>query len=187
MNSTSLICIYLCVDISLTVTRNERIVLFYRLRKARDDAGSRCSLMRSCENRLRRARDARSVNAARYVAPTSLDIRARILNGGIARDGTRRDERRGEAASRIPRVSRLSLDVNHASSGPTHAYVSLKQSVSRSSRRIPTLRVSITAAASLDEFSRFFSGLSTKAGRVLSVYPTLVVTNSFTRGVDAPF
>lgn len=47
--------------------------------------------------------------------------------------GERRDETRRDAANRIPRVSRLRLDVNHA--GPTHAYVSLKQPVSHSSRR----------------------------------------------------
>jgi len=68
----------------------------------------------------------------RYIAPTRI-----YVYGSWTRDHETRGERdtRRDTANRIPRVSRLRLDVNHTSSGPTHAYVSLKQPVSHSSRR----------------------------------------------------
>lgn len=72
----------------------------------------------------------------RYVAPTRPRFTYTDREGrNCETRGERRDETRRDAANRIPRVSRLRLDVNHASSGPTHAYVSLKQPVSHSSRR----------------------------------------------------
>lgn len=113
------------------------------------------------QTEIRENFETRRVSMLRYEAPTRSRCAHTWVHGARDHEAMRCDVRRGAArrgeASRIPRVSRLSLDVNHASSGPTHAYVSLKRPVSRSSRRIPPVWafVSIT---SRKRFGRNFVG-----------------------------
>lgn len=102
------------------------------------------------------------------------DIKSRVFDrmhahdtqcGRVVRDReTKRDEARwggggsGGGESYSAGLTARSFNVNHASSGPTHAYVSLKQPVSRSSRRAHPSRsvssaVSITQSRCSAEFS----------------------------------
>lgn len=114
--------------------------------------------MRSRENPLRRVSE-HDVNVAiRRTHTASI-----YVHGPWAPES--RDERREtrrDAANRIPRVSRLRLDVNHASSGPTHAYVSLKRPVSHSSRRASLQ--SECSSRLRPQFGRNF------AGRILTLF-----------------
>lgn len=174
--------LYKFVDISNFHKRNAKCSninsSIYRLRKEARDDDSRCFLMRSRENHLRRENE-KSVNAG-DMSHLYLDIHMRADRDKTRRDETR-DERRDESYSaaltaqprrescqfrsdprvRVPETAGLALVSTHPSAG---------------------LSLDYSRGASLNEFSRlyfFFFPRTRHVRTVLSVYQS-GVTEPFT-------